>query len=227
MSLYSRTYSMRRAYFILVHCGISAAIIHIVNISRTDPTTPQLSVQAAAYLTDIIHMMHEMYPTYPLMARYFKVIRSLITKWVQNVPNNVRDALQTIDLPSPHSSDCETALRPPDPTASASYSTNFDEPSTVTVEINGKRRKQSAPDLTQMTPDLNNGKGVLTAAAREFLWTPFPESMDGMPVMPPERRSGNDNMDISRMLDSGVDGDWAQLNRDGFTMDAGNEFWGV
>lgn len=78
-----------------------------------------------------------------------------------------------------------------------------------------------------MTPNLHNGKEALTAAAREFLWTPFPESMDGMPVMPPERRSNNDNMDISRMLDSGVDGDWAQLNRDGFTMDARREFWGI
>ena len=25
-------------------------------------------------------------------------------------------------------------------------------------------------------------------------------------------------MDITNMLDSGVDGDWAQLNRDGFTI---------
>jgi hypothetical protein len=226
MDLYSRTYGMRRAYFLLVHCGMSAAIIHVVNISRPDPATPQLSIQAASYLTDIIRMMHEMYPAYPLMARYFKVIRGLVKKWVPVVPPNVRDALHAIDLPSPHSSDSRPALSPPGPSASTPYSTDFDEPSTPVVEIN-RKRKQSAPDLTQMTPNLNSGKSTLTAAAREFLWTPFPESMDGMPVMPPERRSSNDNMDISRMLDSGVDGDWAQLNRDGFTMDAKKEFWSV
>lgn len=225
MSLYSETYGMRRSFFILVHCGISAAIIHVVNIARPDPANPQVSVQAASYLTNIILFMHQMYPTYPLISRYFKVIRNLISKWVPDLPSNVRDALHTIDLPSPGSSDSGPSLSPPDPSVKTStktsYFADFGEPSGPTIEINGKRNA-SAPDLVQMTP-LDNGRSRMDANTRDFLWTPFPESMDGMPVMPPERRHANDHMDISRMLDSGVDGDWAQLNKDGFTME--KEFW--
>lgn len=225
MKLYSRTYSMRRAYFVIVHSAMSAAIIHLVNISGQNSSTT-MAVEAADYLSDIIRMLHEMHPTYPIMAQYFKVIRGLVSKWVPVVPPNVRDALQAIDLPSPLSSDSTSGLSPPDPSSHAHFSTDFDDSSTPALEMNGMH-KPSLPDLAQMTPNLNNGEGSSTAAAQEFLWTPFPESKDGMPVMPPERRTSNDNMDISRMLDSGVDGDWAQLNRDGFTMDARREFWGV
>jgi len=223
MKLYSRTYSMRRAYFVIVHSSMSAVIIHLVNISAQNSSTA-MAVEAADYLSDIIPMLHEMYPTYPIMAQYFKVIRGLVSKWVPVVPPNVRDALHAIDLPSPLS-DRMSGLSPSDQSSYANFSSDFDD-SFTPLEVNGKH-KSSFPDLGQMTPNVSNGEGSSTTAAREFLWTPFPESQDGMPVMPPERRTSNDNMDISRMLDSGVDGDWAQLNRDGFTMDARREFWDV
>jgi hypothetical protein len=210
---------MRRAFFVLVHSGMTAAIIHLVNISSQNSES-KLAVEAADYLSEIIRMLHEMYPTYPIIAQYFKVIRGLVSKWVPIAPPNVRDALHAIDLPSPPS---DTSS---DPASHAQFSSDFEDPSAPALEINGKH-KPSLPDLVEMTPNLNNGEGTSTAASREFLWTPFPDSKDGIPVMPPERRTPNDDMDISRVLDSGVDGDWAQLNRDGFTMDARKDFWGV
>lgn len=224
MELYASTYSMRRAFFILVHSSMSAAIIHLVNISRDGPI---LAAQASSHLTSIIRMLHEMHPTYPIMATYFKVIRGLIAKWVRVIPPNVRDALHAIDLPSPLSSGASTsAMSPPISTPNPQSLNETDESSTTTKERKA-RRKPSAPDLIQMAPSLQNGDNASSSAAREFLWTPFPGSFDGIPVMPPERRSLNQNMDISMMLDSGVDGDWAQLNRDGFTMESRKEFWGV
>lgn len=208
---------MRRAYFVIVHSSMSAAIIHLVNISSPN------SIEAANLLSENIRMLHEMHPTYPIMAQYFKVIRGLIAKWVPIVPSNVRDALHaTADLPSPFSFD---STSPVGSSSHATFSTNFDDPSTSSIASNGKRKASIPPDLAQMTPHLHNGEN--TTAPREFLWTPFPESYEGMPVMPPERRTSNDYMNISRMLDSGVDGDSAQLNRDGFTIDPKQEVWGV
>ena len=216
---------MRRAYFVIVHSAMSAAIIHLVNMSSRNPDN-SLAHQAANYLSDNIRMLHEMHPTYPIMAQYFKVIRGLIAKWIPVVPDNVRDALHAIDLPSPLSSDSASAASPLGSSNNTQFSTEFDEPSSSTIDVKGTR-KQSAPDLVQMTPNLTQGAGSSTSGAREFLWTPFPGSTDGIPVMPPERRTSNENMDISRMLDSGVDGDWAQLNRDGFMIDTRKEFWGA
>jgi hypothetical protein len=48
-------------------------------------------------------------------------------------------------------------------------------------------------------------------------------------VMPHESNHLTNNMDIINVLDSGVDGDWPQWNRDGFTLpDNGTgQLWGV
>ncbi|EHK99704.1 hypothetical protein M7I_4381 [Glarea lozoyensis 74030] len=64
----------------------------------------------------------------------------------------------------------------------------------------------------------------------ELFWTPFPGASDGVPLaLPQDPNPISQLMDISSMLDSGVDGDWPQLNRDGFTMGGEDEatFWNM
>ena len=215
---------MQRAFFVIVHSAMSAAIIHLVNIS-TQNTTPAIAVQATNYLSDNLRMLYEMQTTYPIMGRYVKVIRGLISKWVPVVPDNVRDALHAVDQPSPVSSNGDSALNPPEP-ISNTHASAVSDTSCSPTHAGNMCHRPPAPDLIQMTPNLNDGIGSTTTGSRDYLWTPFPEKQEGVPVMPPERIS-NENMDISRMLDSGVDGDWPQLNRDGFTMHDRGEFWRV
>ena len=110
-------------------------------------------------------------------------------------------------------------------------------------------RKHSAPELispsyTNNAHNQNNNNidpstpgGGSTPNHPQYFWTPFPDNLEGVPLaLPIEDR--NQHMDITSMLDSGVDGDWAQLNRDGFTMgrslegvimgeDAGAQLWDV
>jgi hypothetical protein len=196
---------------------MNANIILLVNISSQN----SIAAEAAGYLANNLRMVQEMHPTYPRLTAYFKVIRGLVDRWLTVVPKNIHEALQAISLPSPQSS----AFKPPDQSSNTYFPTDFSEFPTPSLDSDGKPNPSSM-NFTQMTAHFNNGHGESTLAPQNFLWTPFPERMDGIPVMPLERRTSNYNMDISRMLDSGIDGDWAQLNRDGFTIDAQWESWG-
>ncbi|CZR51461.1 uncharacterized protein PAC_01337 [Phialocephala subalpina] len=224
MELYFKTYSSRPAFFMIIHCAVSAAIIHLVNISSQNPL-PIIAAQSADYLSDAIRILNGMYPNYPILIRHFSVIRSLISKWVPVIPNNVREALDAIDLPLPDSANNNNpALSPPQLVSGPHSSTTSDACPSPTPEVSGPC-DPFAPEFTQMTPNLYEGTGKSNARPREFLWTPFPENPATVPVMLPDFTS-NQSMDISRVLDSGVDGDWPQLNRDGFTMDGSEAFLG-
>jgi hypothetical protein len=173
-------------------------------------------------------MLHEMQPTYPRLTAYLKVIRGLIAKWLSVVPRNIDEALQAIKISSPLYPSSSSAISPPDPTSRDNYHANHDDFPSQILETNG-RSKPASLNFTSMAPNNNNGLGVPSLASQTFLWTPFPESLDGIPFMPTERRNSNSNYntDINRVLDSGIEGDWAQLNRDGFTMDVPWDEWGV
>jgi hypothetical protein len=200
---------------------MSAAIIHLLNMSGQEPTI-SVAVQAADYLLEAIRMLQELCTAYPIVARYFEVIRSLATKWSVNLPDNIRQALEAAEIPSPVSSNSNRATIPLQLSTKISpASTNG--PSSPTMES----RKHSAPDLLETPSNPSVNVGATTTGSQQFLWTPFPESMDGIPAVPPQQNLASTSMDISSILEGGEDG-WAQLRRDGFAMDAtdfGTPLW--
>jgi hypothetical protein len=107
---YSFMYGLRRAYLILAHCAMSSAIIHLLNMYRQNPN-PILTIQASEHLLEIIAMLQEMLPTFPIVARYLKAIHSLAEKWEVDLPPNVRETLKQ-DFPSPISSDTNPVIAP-------------------------------------------------------------------------------------------------------------------
>jgi hypothetical protein len=215
MEIYSTSYGLRRGHFIANHCIMSAAIIHLLNMSSPGPNSIT-ATQTADYLRQAIRVLHEMRAAYPIVARYLNLIHSLAMKWNVNLPPNIHHALEAVDIPSPISSNSNPPVSPEQELSRKSSYTNGD-------------RKHSAPQLLQLPSDGN--VGIQTPGSQQFLWTPFPETTDGLPVVAPQSfASTTGGMDISNMLDVEDDGNWAQLNRDGFAIDLtdfGTPLWDV
>jgi hypothetical protein len=165
----------------MTHCCMSAAIIHLLNISNQNPN-PVMTIQAGEYLLEAIGMLQEMLTAFPIVARYLKVIRSLAEKWEADLPLNVRDTLKA-DFPSPASSNSNPVISPQQ--ISPAIVSPADTSRTV------ENRKDSAPELLQMPQRSTDNLGLSTPGSQQFLWTPFPECMDGMPVDPPKLPTSN------------------------------------
>jgi hypothetical protein len=92
--------------------------------------------------------------------------------------------------------------------------TSIVSPSSTLLLTNGSSKQDPSVPDTPPPPNL--------------FWTPFPNVQDGVPLGSVDKGG---HMDITSILDSGIDGDWPQLNRDGFTVNMSGEdeaaLWGV
>jgi hypothetical protein len=153
----------------------------------------------------------------PIVGRFVKIICVLVSKWCKIIPARVQEVMDAIKISSPTST-----------TASSSPPNNPDIANGIdpTVQLDpNSGRKQSVPELLGMAPSsqLDNE----TSNSQQLLfWSPFPNTFEGVPLVMPHETN---NMDIINVLDSGVDGDWPQWNRDGFTLpdDGRGQLWGV
>ena len=160
---------------------MSAAIIHLLNISNQNPN-PVMAIQAGEFLLEAIRMLQEMLTAFPIVARYVTVIRSLAEKWEADLPPNVRDTLKA-DFPSPASSNSNLVIGP------QKISPAIVSPADATRTL--ENRKDSAPELLPLPQRSTDNLGLSTPGSQQFLWTPFPECMDGMPVDPPQLPTSN------------------------------------
>jgi hypothetical protein len=216
MKTYSNTYGLRRGYFVNAECIFSAAIIHLLNMSSQERSL-LIAIQAAEYLLEAIKMLQEMYAAFPVVARHLKSIRKLASNWGVNLPENIRQALEIIDIPSPPSTS-SNSITPRQRLSAESSPTRVNESSSHISEA----CKHSAPVPLQMPSNLIGAVGAVGAATSELfqfpLWTPFPESRDRLPIIEappfeqPIHKDGFNNMLVG--------GGLAHLNRDGFAMDA-------
>jgi hypothetical protein len=213
---------------------MSAAIIHLVNISGTNPNaSPALTELATNYLADAIRSLGIMHQTLPVIIRYVKAIRNLTQKWLPVVPERIKEAMVDAEMRSSATSIPSLMLR--EPNTSAQISDNHDSPLTngTTASISNNDlggsadRRHSVPELISSQYSLGNNNldpntpdSSTPNHQQQYFWTPFPDHQEGVPLALPTG-ARNQHMDITSMLDSGVDGDWAQLNRDGFTMGGG------
>jgi hypothetical protein len=206
--------------FLFTHCLMTAAVIHLVvmsgnNISKT------VALQTERYVADIIRALHGIHHRFSIVERYLKAIRALVDRWFTNVPAKISEALSEADIGSPSS------------TTSSQTAANMNN------SMNSSERKPSAPELfLPFSQFLNSNEHSRFGAQpqqqvqpnNELFWTPFPGASDGVPLaLPQDPNPISQLMDISSMLDSGVDGDWPQLNRDGFTMAGEDEgtYWNM
>jgi len=215
---------MRRYLFISTHCLVSAAIIHIVNISSSNTASPATE-QAEIYLAEAISGLHATQQTYPIVDRFMRVIQTLVNNWCTVVPDRVKEALANVEISSPTAT--STSIGSPNNRITSNQDQNVSNGAnmhhTYPPQANPGDRKPSAPELLRMAPNqhdaIGNNMGSSTPSYQQQLfWTPFPGHVEGLPLAIPVENNMNQHMDITSMLDSGVDGDWPQLNRDGFTM---------
>lgn len=227
----SQTYGLRRNFLLMTHCLTTAAIIHVVNLTGSNPA-PAIAEPAAEYLCDTIYALHTMIPGAPIIERYLSVVPTLFLRWGVTAPYAVMKAMQETEIgprmhiaakasafsshralplgkgksPQEHDESCSDHTCP-----AAPHSHLSDRP------------YSSQPSKPEPTPDL----GIPNSAQQHLFWTPFPESVDGLPLLPNSvgyTNLANQNMDITSMLDSGIVGDWAQFNKDGFMIGAqGND----
>ena len=220
---------MRRYLFIGTHCLVSAAIIHIVNISGSN-TPSAASEKAEIYLAEAIRGLHTTLQTYPIVDRFMRAIQTLVHKWCTVIPDRVKDALAEVEISSPSTASASIGS----PSDHIALSINQDMANDASMhhnyppEVNPGDRKPSVPELLGMAPyqhdaNGNNIRSYTPSDQQQLFWTPFPEHIEGLPLAIPMENNMNQHMDITSMLDSGVDGDWPQLNRDGFTMGAPGE----
>jgi hypothetical protein len=167
---------------------MSAAIIHLLNMSGPNPNVV-MAIQACEYLVEAIRMLQEMVVPFPIVARYLKAIHGLATKWNEDLPANVRQALQTVDFPSPVSSNSNSAISPQQNPPTSNSTILPPDADITSSAIEG--RKDSAPELLPMPQHLSDNLGSSTPGPQPFLWTPFPESLDGIPVDPPQLPTSN------------------------------------
>jgi hypothetical protein len=204
---------------------MTAAIIHLVNISSTHSVTAN-NLQTETYLADAIRGLHEMKGSCIIVGRFLKIIRNLVYKWRQDIPAKVQEAMDATYLGSPRSTTSSSPpnpLNPPKPKQSVSGETNG-----TVEEAQFSDRKHSAPEVIPMGP--NGRKGTTTPQQQELFWSPFDHTFEGVPLAVPQENSHlNQHMDITNVLDSGVDGDFPQWNKDGFTMGAEDDapLWGI
>jgi hypothetical protein len=103
-------------------------------------------------------------------------------------------------------------LQPPINHSLSQSVSNLDAPSSPTLSAHSDLK---TPGLDFLTISPNSKPSI--PASGQFYWTPFPDHSDGMPLPLPSDNTTR-AMDISSVLDSGVNPLWAQLNRDGFTI---------
>jgi hypothetical protein len=200
--------------FLFTHCLMTAVVIHLVTMSGNN-IPAEVSGQTETYIADIIRALHELHQSFAIVERYLKAIRALAQRWFVNMPVNIADALADAEVGSPSS----TTSSQPVPVLNASQS------------VNTVGRKPSAPELFLPFSQFLNSNDAShfppqpqQQPDQHFFWTPFPGASDGVPLaLPQDHTPINQLMDISSMLDSGIDGDWPQLNRDGFTVAGDDE----
>lgn len=219
MALYKATYGFNKMCFIFTHCCMTAGIIHLVRITGANLVPNVLDV-TARYVADAIRALYDMLQSFPIVERYLKALRALVLKWFafKDIPSAIMEAMMETDIGSPSST--HSHIPPP---INHGYQDIPD-------------RKSSAPDLfSEPFPQQqeHHNPGMMSAPQtfnQQLFWTPFPNTGDGIPLaLPIDHNPISQLMDITSMLDSGIDGDWPQLNRDGFTMNGDNEvaFWDV
>ncbi|RDW91538.1 hypothetical protein BP5796_02703 [Coleophoma crateriformis] len=212
VALYKHYYGLRRVPLIVTHCTMTAAIQHLVNLSSAKH---DVATQAAADLGETISAISNMAQRAPMSKRFFAILMGLIRRWAVKVPENVQNAMAEAEV--------EFA------STESSSSVNMSPPLILSSSTNSEetlRRNDPGPEPMPRPGLMNDhsSRPVPTSQPLQLgpnpFWTPFPGAFDGLPVAHPvpEAFLPQQHMDISCMLDSGVDGDWAQLNRDGFTM---------
>lgn len=226
MALYRATYGFNKMCFIFTHCCMTAGIIHLVRITGAN-LAPNVMAVTARYVADAIRALHEMLQSFPIVERYLKALRALVLKWFafKDIPPVIMEAMMETDIGSPSST--HSNVPPPPINSGHGYQQEILD------------RKSSAPDLfSEPFPqqhDHQHPNSSMMAANQamfnqQLFWTPFPNTGDGIPLaLPIDHNPISQLMDITSMLDSGIDGDWPQLNRDGFTMSGEDEiaFWDV
>jgi hypothetical protein len=152
-----------------------------------------------------------------IVGRFLKIIQNLVYKWCQDIPASVQKAMDETYLGFSPSA---TSLSPTNPPNSTNrVQTLGSGINKIHDESQFSDRKHSAPEVLPMGP--NGTKGIPTPQQQELFWSPFDHTFEGVPLaVPQENNHLNPYMDITSVLDSGVDGDWPQWNRDGFTMGA-------
>ncbi|KAF8855494.1 hypothetical protein BDZ45DRAFT_804928 [Acephala macrosclerotiorum] len=231
LDLHKRTYGIRTGFFANPHCIMSAAIIHLVHLSfHPGVSNPEIET----YLADAVRAMHEMMKGTVIVGRFLKIIRDLIFKWIKDIPPVLFAAMEEAGIATPHPSKSHTTNSPTTSNNSGNYhplDPNGQKYNIDTLTIN---RKQSAPEILLTAPELQHtdsttGSNILKQ--QDLFWTPYPESFEGVPLaLPQQNNHFNSHMDITSVLDSGVNGDLPQWNRDGFTMgeeDGNMGGWGV
>ena len=91
----------------------------------------------------------------------------------------------------------------------------------------------TSPTASSSTPPILNGTSkpdpsvlgtppppLPPPVQNNLIWAPFPSVQYGVPLGSVDKGG---HMDITSILDSGIDGDFPQLNRDGFTLNGSGE----
>lgn len=230
MALYKATYGFNKLCFIFTHCCMTAGIIHLVRITGAN-LVPNVLDATARYVADAIRALYDMLQSFPIVERYLKALRALVLKWFafKDIPLAIMEAMMETDIGSPSSTHSNVPLPLPH--------NQYPGHPIHQNHQNLPERKSSAPDLfSEPYPQQENQQQQQTMFNQQLFWTPFPNTGDGMPLALPHPTDHNGGphpisqlMDITSMLDSGIDGDWPQLNRDGFTMSGEDEvaLWDV
>lgn len=199
------------------HCVVTAAVIHLVTLSPPD-IPPEIREQAEIHVANAILALHEMYRSFPIVARYLKSIRVLVSRWCPTIPQRIQEAMVDVGMGSP----MPTSLSPPNPNPQP-YTSHADHIHHANQPIINDHTHPPIPEQNQTCSQLHN--------YQPSLWTPFPHVGGGVPLaLPP-----NPNDSISQHL--GITGmptpetalDWSEMNRYGFTMggagDGGMALW--
>jgi hypothetical protein len=93
---------------------MSAVIIHLVNISGTNPNaSPALTELATNYLADAIQGLGIIHQTFLVIIRHVKAIRNLTRKWLPVVPEQIEEAMVNAKMRSSGTSISTLILRGP------------------------------------------------------------------------------------------------------------------
>lgn len=161
--------------------------------------------------------------TFPIVRRYLKVIYGRVQAWLNPIPRPVSDALIAAGLKSAASPNIPSpTMTTPQPSSNPSVAQpdlNLEAPLSPEVSTQGDLDSSTTTTLSSSDPELKSGNTIATPG-QQFYWTPFPDHSEGIPLGLPSDTVRA--MDILNVLDSGIDPKWAQLNRDGFTVGAGD-----
>jgi hypothetical protein len=80
------TYGLKRVGFMYTHCVVTAAMIHLLNVSEK---SKEMAL-SEAYLCQAIRALYEMKTSFPIVERYLRNIRSLTMEWFPHGAPQVR-----------------------------------------------------------------------------------------------------------------------------------------